>query len=323
MYMLNLDIGRLTCKELNYASKRLKGLKLCINVTIFGGGYMKSRYIIFFAAAVMLFSSSFSGAYVFAKQPNEEMTDSVVKTTSKVEIRNGKIVGERVGYYLQIPEAILEYITAEREIYGTNQPLLEKINLYCNPDLDPKYPESPKLLGSLYAFKKLAWSSNLGCEEIFRTKDYVFAFEKKENTFSYEYYRNVFKFCISRIGSVDLMKECLTLPPNQTIEFSYTVFVVGKPLKNKVQVVGTSYLVPLREVSEALGYKVSWNAATNTVTVQKGATKDSFVAGPNTTTVRGYQVKIIKDRTYISPGYFVRLGNSLEMDSNKNIYFAD
>ena len=238
---------------------------------------------------------------------------------NRVNIRNGVIAGEKVGYYFTIPENIAEYIWAERNT-PSNSSLLEQVTLICQAG--PSEPSCPLI--SFYVYKRLAWKPSEGIVEMFRTNDYVFAFESYENRFdrgTYNYY--TFRYCASLVGSAEKAGECVFLPPGQRREYKQTVFVNGKAMTQKVVLEESLYLVPFREIAETLGYTVEWEEAGRLVKIAGRGFKDSFAMTPTTISAHGYRVRMVSDRTYVSVGYFVKyLGISMEIDSNRNVYLS-
>lgn len=122
--------------------------------------------------------------------------------------------------------------------------------------------------------------------------------------------------------------------------FSTTVFAVteskvGFVLNGKVQTwdektYGSLFVkdgrtfIPLRAVSEKLGYKVTWNAKTNSADIEKGETKISFVIGkPEVNTAKGVVTLDVKPftmngRTYVPMrGLFEAVGMEVRWLSAK------
>lgn len=97
-----------------------------------------------------------------------------------------------------------------------------------------------------------------------------------------------------------------------------TVSYNGKKmqLEQQPQRVGDSVLLPLRSISQSLGYEVNWNATTKQIDIIEGGTNIRLVIGSDKAQVNGVEVKLnvpaqmIEGTTYI-PLRFV--GEALNM----------
>ncbi|MGG4131547.1 N-acetylmuramoyl-L-alanine amidase family protein [Paenibacillus illinoisensis] len=88
----------------------------------------------------------------------------------------------------------------------------------------------------------------------------------------------------------------------------------GAPAEN----VGNAVMVPIRIVSENLGYQVKWEKETKSVLVQKGSRSIAMTAGKDTATVNGSPVELdspplVKQGTTLVPLRFVGEGMGLEV----------
>ncbi|PAF28724.1 N-acetylmuramoyl-L-alanine amidase family protein [Paenibacillus sp. 7516] len=88
----------------------------------------------------------------------------------------------------------------------------------------------------------------------------------------------------------------------------------GAPAEN----VGNAVMVPIRIVSENLGYQVKWEKETKSVLVQNGSRSIAMMAGKDTATVNGRPVKLdspplVKQGTTLVPLRFVGEGMGLEV----------
>ncbi|WP_418038296.1 MULTISPECIES: N-acetylmuramoyl-L-alanine amidase [Paenibacillus] len=88
----------------------------------------------------------------------------------------------------------------------------------------------------------------------------------------------------------------------------------GAPAEN----VGNAVMVPIRIVSENLGYQVKWEKETKSVLVQKGSRSIAMTAGKDTATVNGRPVELespplVKQGTTLVPLRFVGEGMGLEV----------
>lgn len=82
--------------------------------------------------------------------------------------------------------------------------------------------------------------------------------------------------------------------------------------------VGNAVMVPIRIVSENLGYQVRWEKETKSVLVQKGSRSIAMTAGKDTATVNGSPVELdspplVKQGTTLVPLRFVGEGMGLEV----------
>ncbi|MCG7385918.1 N-acetylmuramoyl-L-alanine amidase family protein [Paenibacillus sp. ACRRY] len=88
----------------------------------------------------------------------------------------------------------------------------------------------------------------------------------------------------------------------------------GAPAEN----VGNTVMVPIRIVSESLGYQVKWEKESKSVLVQKGSQSIAMTAGEDTATVNGSPVELdspplVKQGTTLVPLRFVGEGMGLEV----------
>ncbi|MEI2280258.1 N-acetylmuramoyl-L-alanine amidase family protein [Paenibacillus polysaccharolyticus] len=89
---------------------------------------------------------------------------------------------------------------------------------------------------------------------------------------------------------------------------------VGAPAEN----IGKTVMVPIRIVSENLGYEVKWEQATQTVHVQRGNSSIEMTAGKDAATINGNVVNLdapplIKQGTTLVPLRFVGEGMGLQV----------
>jgi len=88
----------------------------------------------------------------------------------------------------------------------------------------------------------------------------------------------------------------------------------GAPAEN----VGKTVMIPIRMVSENLGYQVKWDKETKSVLVEKGSRSIAMTAGKGTATVNGSPVELdspplVKHGTTLVPLRFVGEGMGLEV----------
>lgn len=241
---------------------------------------------------------------------------------------DGKIPGEKFGYSFYLPAGandITEFTYADRGSVTGSQ-LVEKVTIYCAPNAGAGNNYPRYAMFTYYIYKKFGWKEKTGMTEILRTKDYVFVYQSAAKpSFESTHDEDVYKYCMQFVGSAELVKSMFSMPKEQPAEYLESIFVNNKLLLNKVVYSGPAIMLPYREVAEALGAKVTWDAKNSIVSMKKGDISDSFYIDSKTQRANGYVVKLINGRTYIAYGYFyVMFGKSMSIkfDTSKNAYIT-
>lgn len=244
-----------------------------------------------------------------------------VDVVTKLDLTNGTIKGEKAEYTFVMPKdaTARDFITAERVTLEDTTKALEKLDFYC-ASYSQKY--KPALLMSLYIFDKAQWDESYSLKKIMKSRNYVFAVYIEETIpFTQAQDRAFYIYCKNIISNLDNIKKSIIVPKYEMNEYELTVFVNAKPLPDPVKIIDGVFYVPLRQVCEAMNYKVTWNAKTNTVEISKQAFYSSFSLVNGVYYGRGYKVMIIDGRCYAPTMYFMQvLGKNIEIDESDNVF---
>ncbi|MGZ9584102.1 N-acetylmuramoyl-L-alanine amidase [Paenibacillus marinisediminis] len=127
-----------------------------------------------------------------------------------------------------------------------------------------------------------------------------------------------------------VMLFCFVLPQTGQAAPQPTLYLNGSSimLPEPIKMINNSVMIPIRVVSEELGYKVGWEQKTRTVTINNGSTSIKLVIGEKTALVNGKEVKLpvaatVINGTTLVPLRFVGESMGLVVDwdnESKSVY---
>lgn len=122
----------------------------------------------------------------------------------------------------------------------------------------------------------------------------------------------------------------VVLPQTGQAAVQPTLYLNGSQLKlpEAMTTINNSVMIPIRVVSEELGYKVDWNQKTRTVMINDSSTSITLVVDQNTATVNGEEKNLLTPVTVINQTTFVPLrfvGESMRLvvdwdDQSNSVY---
>lgn len=122
-----------------------------------------------------------------------------------------------------------------------------------------------------------------------------------------------------------VMLLCVVLPKTGQAAAQPTLYLNGSSLKlpEAITTINNSVMIPIRVVSEELGYKVDWNQKTRTVTINDSNKSITLVVDKKTATVNGVEKSLlapvtVKNQTTLVPLRFVgeSMGLVVEWDQD-------
>jgi len=244
---------------------------------------------------------------------------------TSLDITKTKIAGEKASYYFAIPSYWVGKVNVERAKLPAKSLHIEQLNFfYCGGPFAGK----PLPMMKLYVYNRADWKDDFPQRLVMKAKNYYFAADiiaVDKKVFTSEYDRLAFEKCFAEINTPFRVKSLLEMPSGQEELYENTVFVNGDELETKTLAIGSLCLVPLRETAEALGFKVDWIQKESAVQLSDGKTRDKFrISGNMETDERGFRVRLVDGRTYVSTAYFFKvLGKSIDTDRMNNVYISN
>jgi len=273
------------------------------------------------AAACLLALVMLAGLPLSARATGFEWQQDASKRVVRLDMSDGRVVGMGWSYEFLVPALWKEHVFVERQLGGLPSYIIDNLSFYCKSATGVS---SPLLLMSLYTIDKKEWSDSLPYTPVLFGRDLVFVvvFGAEETSFSHPFDQALFRSCRSDVQTAEKILELLKLSERQQVPNQLTVFVNDKKMTNPVVFLGSTYYVPLREVCEALGYKVVWSQKTASTTISKGSFADTIPVKSNMVAdKRGYKMRMIEGRVYVSVAYLYSVFNAVvEVDDIKNVY---
>ncbi|WP_250229135.1 stalk domain-containing protein [Anaeropeptidivorans aminofermentans] len=230
---------------------------------------------------------------------------------------NKLIKGENVEYTFMIPYSWQKYVSLKREMPGKKSDFTEKIIVYYQA-VDA--PVKQTVLMTLCVYDKDKWSNQSGFRKISESGSHVMAISTSTSI--------PFSFGSDKIRYEDMLKEAnndyflktyINFEGGNTA--SNVVYVNGKMMKNAAYpTVNNMVYIPVREVCEALGYKVSWSERDQMVTVSSPNGDFYSHLLYDTQINKKYPVINRSGLSYVSSSYFLQVIKcNIEIDDKFNV----
>ena len=252
-------------------------------------------------------------------QANSYTTESVniVSSVSRLDLKSGRIAGEKADYYLDIPTTWALYLVADREKAIRSLQPLEKLNFYFIPSDNTT---KPKLFLCMYIYNKFQYTLEPNHRKLLETTKYVFTvsypdegiLKSKTDIAIFNNMRETASDDSYLIGLIRLFKGDEKL-------YNNTIWVNGKQLNTKAIPDGNVIYLPIRDVCEQLGYRVGWLADQNAVTLRRGDIYQVLLKY-DINANRGFTLVFNNNKAYISSLYFISvLKLNVEIDERINV----
>jgi len=231
---------------------------------------------------------------------------------------NQTIVGITTGYTFDVPMHWRTHISVNRVFFAAHsEGLVEQLIFHYNSSSSS--PSSAPLL-ELAIFRQESWNDNAGFILLTETNDHVYALRPATN--------NPYVFGTDRLMFSNFLREA----SNPTFMINYISVPVGSDtvVRNTVSVNGVrmnapSYVnalrvvnVPLREVAEALGYTVGWDATTNRASISSETFHTTI--GQHTATGHRHSITNLSGISYVSTMFLLQvMGCNVEIDEFGNV----
>jgi len=242
----------------------------------------------------------------------------------RLNISRRRIAGEKAKYYFAIPSYWIDRVSVERVRLPAKSAHIEKLNVYYEFGA---FSNKPLLMASLYVYNRHEWKGDSGFELVMKAKNYNFEAEIFNNNSRFaglDADKRVYDRCFMDLGTPFRVKGLIEMPDGEGEIVENTVFANGIELETKVLVSGSVCLVPLRETAEMLGYTVKWLQKESAVELSFDKFTDKFkVRGDMVKDNRGFDMRLINGKTYVTSAYFFRiLGKSIDIDRSNNVYIS-
>ncbi len=242
-----------------------------------------------------------------------------INIVNRLDLFGGKVQGEQAEYSLVFPRYWNNYLIADKEFLPSSSTALEKIHFYYVPQ-NKVY--KPVLLTTFYVFDKKVYSAyDVEIKKFLETKNYVFAVKAGSSSgLEGETDKALYNYFFNQLNEEQSLTDLIILPPTQQPITAESIYINGIKQKADVFRKGSTCYLPVREVSEALGYKVGWIAQRRVVTLT-GNGRYFLLLTDNSIISQPYSTMFIKDRIYVSSLFFMReMGTNIEIDENFNVY---
>ncbi len=237
------------------------------------------------------------------------MLNLLAVNTWSFEEYNKVIIGSTSDYYFKIPISWERYVTYSKENV-TEDYLVDKINFYYTPRDKGNYKN---YLLTLYVYKKGQVIPKLEGEFLLETSKYIFT----KKVFGYNPYdtsndKIIFERFLNEVENNNFLANKLVIAGTTEEIQSNTITLNRKKLNKKALKINNDTYLPLREISERLGYSVKWDNKTKSAILN-----DKIVLSLND---KIYQPKIINNRLYVKAMFMTtKLKLNLEVDGRNNV----
>jgi len=239
----------------------------------------------------------------------------------RVDASDGRIAGVGAEYTFVMPKSWQNgSVTVKRERPNRNSQLVDNLIFEYIP-IDRI--SMPSVFATLYVYENQADFTPPGARKILETDKYIFMFESpSHNNFTDSADQLIFGQYLLTAASDPMMANQIEVPPAQRRIPNNTITVNGRLLRNQaLRSEGGTIYIPIRETCNALGYSVSWNAASREVTIHSSDRRHAIPINLSPTLGQNfYSTIIIDNRAYITSGFFMRaLNASIEIDGRNNV----
>ena len=255
---------------------------------------------------------------------SSDFDNIVVESHRIIDLSTGRISGDRAQYFIDftsLPSDWTDNIVAQRDIIGGTSAIVERVRVYVRSFMRPTRDQL-QLLFAIYVVDRnmLDDELNIPYEIVSRSRDFVFAVRYGTNGFTDPIDISYFIVKMLPLNTAIQMRRFITFPESQMIDHRNTAFIYGVPMNNPIRRIDGVVFIQLREAAEIMGYTIGWNERTNSVTVRRGVTNDSFrIYNEMTHDHRGIPMRLLNGRTYVATAYFSSILNChISLDPRTN-----
>ena len=245
---------------------------------------------------------------------------TIVCPVSRMDLKSSRITGVQADYCMDIPTMWSGYLTADREKIVTSSQPLESLNFYFMP-LDNSEPE---LFLSLNIYSKHRYKLEPNHRRLIETNDYIFTvYISDGGSLSNTTDIAIFNKMQETASDDQYLVSLIRLTKNDQKLFDKTIWVNGKQLNTKAITDSNVTYLPIREVCEALGYRVGWLPDSQGISLARDKTYEVLIKN-DINVNNGFSVVVNNNKAYISSLYFLSvLKLNVEIDERKNVILTE
>ena len=246
-----------------------------------------------------------------------------VSSVSRINLSRGVVSGARVAYTLTIRPNWQTFLIAERETFDNpSNGILERIMFFYVPQ---DRTARPVELMTFYVYESVFWNNRTRVRKILETEMHVFAASAaSRNPFASGFDRVTFGTLLREASSDSFIRNMIGLPQGTRILTNNVVWVSDREILSPSLKIGNIVFIPVREVANALGYQVNWNAQNRTITLQRGIQFEYIMNVSTQTNRQSLDAVIINNRAYASSMFFTQIFRvSVEIDENSNVFIVE
>ena len=282
---------------------------------------IKQRMKAIAAISLALLAGWYCPASVSAQNMAVHLSGGFNKQPLRLDLSGGRVTGLNNTYEFRVPALWKDNVIAERNMVDNPIYVLDRIDFLCQ---SVSRQNKPQLLMSLYVIDKSKWTDSLPYTPLLLSRDYVFCVTKnaRQTPFPSEFDQAMYRACRDEISTPESIRNRIFLSKEQELWRELKVVVNGRELDMPVVIINGTYYLPMRSVCEALGYTVTWIPASMSTSIKKAGFYDRIPADPAMTQdIRGYKMRLIDNRTYVSVAYVYNVFRTIiEIDDAKNVY---
>ena len=241
---------------------------------------------------------------------------TIISSVSRLDLKSGRISGEKSDFYMDIPAIWPDYLTADRERITNGLYPLEKLNFYFIPS--DSQSKSPLFL-SMNIYSKFHYSPAPNHHKLLETNKYIFTvYLPKENSLKNK--TDITRFNNMRSTADDqFLIGLIHLHMDDEKLYKNTIWVNGKQLNTKAITDSNVTYLPIRDVCEQLGYSVGWLSDQKAITLRRNNTYEILLVN-NINANHGFSLTFSNERAFISSLYFISvLKLNVEIDEQMNV----
>lgn len=227
-------------------------------------------------------------------------------------------IGDPTIYTLDVPMNWRRHVSAIRIDYVTHpENIAERVIFHYNP---ASASLSSAVLLEFVVFARGYWNENSDHIMVTDSYSHIFTIRPAQNNpYVFGSDRLIFDSLLREASNPAFLANYISVPIGRDAVVRNTVSVNGVRMNspshtNVFRVVS----VPLREVAEALGYRVVWDSATGNVTVSSGTFHTTL--GGNINVAQRHNITNINGISYVSTMFFLQvMGCNVEIDEHNNV----
>jgi len=234
-----------------------------------------------------------------------------------LDLSEGRIVGDKVEYTMEIPEDWVGFILVEREELSPGTRILEMLNFYWQPRNQPLI-----FLASIYIYETKYSMDFASYKRILETNEYDFRMyvSATEMEFLSTVDKIVYNHFIEQFGDMNLILELFSFPEGRGPVVKERIFVNGDEIEGSVVYGNGAAYVPLRAVCEALGYTVVWYGSDQSIYMEK----NGFDFTLYTEDKVNYGAVRIENAYFVPAVFFIQvLQVNFDTDKRGNVFLTE